>query len=384
MNLLPSYQTLITSPEQLALCAQATSVAQLLQQLKHLWHQEALTDNQLLDKLAACNQQILDIDMAALSGCWLPYRYHAKTHSMQWCLPLGHASEPFHDQYIERCRQQRVINQLINPKTSVRALLSAPIDRPRVPTGFIFHLSRCGSTLVSGCIAELNNTSVLSESSLLTEVLLDFSLTPVEKQQLLPQLIHLQGNLSSGRDKIIVKWNAWDLLNWSIIDAAFAQVPVLLLVRNPIEVLASHQRMSGRHMAGDPSLAELSPVFTACTSTETLLDVRIRVLRSLLSQMLKIQPQLNAKLVDYLDLTNEKIHELAKHFSLFMDKSDLSRAGRRMKFHSKVPDSLFYSDAAQKRQVFKPHEQEKILLGLNSAYEVLISKNNLMGSAHVG
>lgn len=384
MNLLSAYQALITSPAQLALCTQATSVGQLLQQLKHLWHQEALSDDQLLGELAACNQQIHHIDVTALSGHWLPYRYQAKTRSMQWCLPLGHAIEPFHDQYIGRCRKQQVINQFINPKTSIQTLLSAPIVKPRLPAGFIFHLSRCGSTLVSGCLAELDNTCVLSESQLLTEVLLDFSLTPAEKQQLLPQLLSLQGNLFPDRDKIIVKWNAWDLLNGSIIRAAFPQVPLVLLIRNPVEILASHQRISGRHMAGDPSLAGLSSIFIARNNTESLLDIRIRVLRTLMSQLLDIEPQFNVNLVDYARLTSEKIHELAEHFALVVNKSEFGRLERRIKFNSKEHTNLFHSDTAHKRQLLNTCDQEKIVQSLNFTYEILLSKNSLEDAVHVG
>ena len=84
MNILAAYRELICSPAQLAQCRQAASVEQLLQQLKSLWRQEALTDDQLLSELAACNQQIHDVEIAALSGHWLPYRYHAKSRSIDW------------------------------------------------------------------------------------------------------------------------------------------------------------------------------------------------------------------------------------------------------------------------------------------------------------
>lgn len=373
MNLFSAYQTLITSPEQLALCAQATSVEQLLQQLKQLWYQETLTDDQLLGELAACNQQIHDVDITALRGNWLPYRYQAKTRTIHWCLPQGHAIEPFHDQYIEHCRGQ-LLNQLITPKTSIKPLIEGQVTTvPLAPAGFIFHLSRCGSTLVSGCLAELNNTCVLSESPLLTELLLDDSLDEKTKQYLLPQLIHLQSITTPGRHNIIIKWNAWDIFFWPLIRSLYPQVPVLFLVRNPVEILASHQRSVGRHMAGDKSLAHLDAVFSV-DRPENILDLRINILRRLISEMLCVADERGVLIVDYPALTPEKIVAIAGFFNVAMTVEEHKRIHQRTAVHSKELNRPFAQDSQWKRQCFNPGEAKKITEGIGQAYQRLIDR----------
>lgn len=376
MNILAAYRELICSPEQLAQCRQAATVEQLLQQLKSLWRQEALTDDQLLSELASCNQQKHDVEIAALSGHWLPYRYQAKSRSIDWCLPQGHATEPFHDQYIERCRGQ-LLNQLIMPRTSLKPL----VDRQAIasllqPAGFIFHLSRCGSTLVSGCLAELDNTCVLSESPLLTELMLDDSLNEKIKQHLLPQLIHLQAITSPGRHKIIIKWNAWDLFFWPLIRSLYPQVPVLFLVRNPVEILASHQRSAGRHMAGDKSLMVIKPIRDVASGTD-FGEFREGVLQSLLSSMNTYKDSSGVWTVDYASLTLKKMFEVAGYFNLQIDGDTQDRIVARMNFHSKMPDQLFQSDGQSKQAFYRLHKFPLPGAELLSLYHNLIHIDTL-------
>ena len=110
-DLVSAYCELISSPAQLARCQEATSVSELLSIIKHLWHQSELSDDQLLAELSQLNQQVISGDNIQLAGHWLPYRYHAKSRSIYWCLPAGHATEPFQDETISRYRQTILLNQ---------------------------------------------------------------------------------------------------------------------------------------------------------------------------------------------------------------------------------------------------------------------------------
>ena len=341
-----------------------------------LGHQEALTDDQLIGELALCNQQLHDVDVATLSGHWLPYCYQAKSRSIRWCLPSGHATEPFHDQYIERCRGQ-LLNQLITPKTSITPLLAGQgTTAPLTPAGFIFHLSRCGSTLVSGCLAELDNTCVLSESPLLTELLLDDSLDEKTKQHLLPQFIHLQGVTSPARHNIIIKWNAWDIFFWPLIRSLYPRVPVLFLVRNPVEILASHQRSAGRHMAGDQSLMVIKPIHDAA-SASSFDEFREKVLQSLLSSMMSYKNSDDVFTLDYSSLTLKKVVELAGFFQLYVDNKTQFRIAERMTFHSKFLGQSFQPDEQHKRDFYRSHKFPVPGAELLSLYRNLVYSDTL-------
>lgn len=371
-NIFAAYQTLLTSPTQLAFCRNVNSVSELLALLKQLWRRQDLSDEQLLAQLHDCNQQPLNLNGDLLAQSWIPYSYHARTQSILWCLPDGRATEPFHDQFISRCRQHILLNQLLVPRTQ---LLLSDIQKTEFqPAGFIFHLSRCGSTLVSGSFAEIEQASVLSESQLLTEFLLDPTLTEHEKQEYLPNLIRWQGEGGkTSKSQVLIKWNAWDIFSWTMIRKLYPQIPVVLLIRNPEEILASHHRNAGRHMSGDPSLICANPVFGETNSS--LLDFRIGVLGALQKAMLDVSDDDGVIVIDYRQLNAAGIQRISDYFKITLENEALNRIQQRMQRHSKEPDRQFAPDSLQKQQVFNRAEQVQIDQYLAPSYQQLLASS---------
>ncbi|HCS66552.1 MAG TPA: sulfotransferase family protein [Cellvibrio sp.] len=376
-DLFPAYCELISSPAQLARCQEATSVSELLSVIKSLWQQTALSDDQLIAELVQLNQQIIDGDKIQLAGHWLPYRYHAKSRSIHWCLPAGHATEPFQDETISRYRQTVLLNQFITPKTALTSLdIQAKAVQSITPAGFIFHLSRCGSTLISGCLSELDTSCVFSESPVLTDILLDRELGKTAQQQYLQQLIDLQASVFPSRPHVVIKWNAWDIFRWDLIRAIYPQVPCIFLVRNPVEILASHQRSAGRHMSGDPTLAGVHLVFNKNQVVPvSLLDFRIDVLKELLAEIQLIGAGSSVCRVDYHQLDLDKLSEICTYFRIPFTSKEVSRIKSRLGFHSKSPMLRFNEDGVEKQKLFSPMDVkriEQILLPLYNQF----SKNN--------
>ncbi len=288
-NYFTDYCALLGSHEQIIHCQQADSLSDLLMRIKQLWNCPQLDDEKLLGEINRLNQMPVD-DTVVLAGNWLPHRYQPKRKQVHWLIPVGYATEPFQDEYISRCCQ-KLFNQIIQPRTSLEAVHRQATKVADVqPAGFIFHLSRCGSTLLSGCLSELDFTCVFSESPLLTELLLDKQLSTEELKTSLRAFIDLQAAAFPDRPQMIIKWNAWDIFQWELIRELYPKVPVIFLVRNPVEILASHQKMPGRHMAGDLSLAHLHPFFLSSTDMPVVAG-RITVLQALLKAFLFHQHQ---------------------------------------------------------------------------------------------
>ena len=369
MDLLPAYRSLLTSPEALAACAAAGSFNGLLAQLRRLWALEGIGEGALVGELNRCNREVLDLAPAALEGRWLPTDYDARTRSIGWCLPRGHASDPFLQDFIDRCRHN-VFNQLLRPRTALAPLLEDTRVTP-APAGFIFHLSRCGSTLVSGALAELDDTCVLSESPLLTAVLLDASLDDRQKQALLPRLVALQAAPFPGRGRIVVKWNAWDLCAWPLIRNAFPGVPRLLLFRDPVQILASQMQLVGRHMSGDPSLAGLDPAFDPVNAQGDLLDWQIRILGALMAKLPALADEPGAMPLDYAGLDLAAVQAVCRHFGLSPTADAGARLAQRLAFHSKSPGQLFQPDAGRKAQWFDAADRRRIEAALAESYQAL-------------
>jgi len=367
-NYFSRYCTLLGSAEQLAYCQQANSLGDLLSRIKILWNCELLDDSELLAEINRLNQIPID-DSITLAGNWLPYRYQPKHHLVDWLIPDGHATEPFQDEYISRCRQ-RLFNQIIQPGSSLAFAQRQANHLPEVqPSGFIFHLSRCGSTLISGCLSELDSTCVFSESPLLTELLLDNQLSPEAQQTSLRAFINLQAAAFPNHPQMIIKWNAWDIFRWDLIRALFPQVPVIFLVRNPVEILASHQRVAGRHMAGDPSLVGINPVFSC--REKSLLVWRSSVLEALLDKMNKFSCDPLVLRMDYSDLDANQIRKVSRHFGLFFDDKSFQGITRRLQFHSKTPGVAFSNDSQDKQALFTTAEKsgiQKLLMPLYTQF----------------
>ncbi len=367
-NYFLSYCTLISSAEQLNYCKQANSLSDLLMRIKLLWGCDHLGDEELLREIALLNQIPIQTPSVNLVGMWLPYRYQPKQQLISWLIRIGHAIEPFQDEYISRCRQQ-LVNQIIQPCTKLDFVLQQTKNLMSVtPAGFIFHLSRCGSTLISGCLSELDSTCVFSESPLLTELLLDSNLSSEQQKTFLRAFINLQAAAFSDRPQMIIKWNAWDIFRWELIHELYPQVPAIFLVRDPVEILASHQRSAGRHMAGDISLADVHAVFKPANAEQTLLAWQTRVLGTLLGEMNRVKHQNAILRVDYKSLDVAGINEICHHFGLH---SHSDRFTRRLKFHSKTPQVIFSSDVQTKQTIFSADDKTRIQQALLPLYQQL-------------
>src|SRR5437660_536531 len=104
---------------------------------------------------------------------WIPvcldWRYPEPT--VRWC-HLGQEpfSEPFFDSTVQLVLQ-RPFNALFAHETPIGSLEGWHERSPGLaPSGFIFHMSRCGSTLVSQMLAALPRNVVVSEAGPLDSI----------------------------------------------------------------------------------------------------------------------------------------------------------------------------------------------------------------------
>jgi hypothetical protein len=311
-----------------------------------------------------------------LSRHWIPYTYDGRKEEVRWCLPQGRAVQPFYDEYISHCRQH-FVSALVSPRSSLDSLLQYATRFAQFPdpAGFIFHLSRCGSTLVSGCFAEMEHCSVLSESPLLTDILLARHLSRDDKKALLRLCLHLQGRPSVDQSHVIVKWNAWDIFYWDLLREIWPQVPVLLLTRDPVEILASHSKSTGRHMSGDPALGHVHPVLGGNAAKASPLDFRVQVLRELMAEMLRVSAESGVFLLDYAELDEAALVKIGPLFDICLSPHQRMELRQRLTLNSKSPMVMFQSDGAQKRRSF-PQSQLQLIQGtLSNLHHALVQNS---------
>src|SRR5678815_4595110 len=161
---------------------------------------------------------------------WLPARV-AKTDGkvvVEW-FHIGNArlTAPFFEDSIKK-RRRVPFSLVFRPTTDINVLgeLAPGIQ----PTGFIFHMSRCGSTLVSQMLAALDANIMVAEAPPIDEVL---SISRNIKRDsdsagvdLLRSVINAFGTRRFPQEKhLFIKLDSWAILDFDVIQKAFPDTP---------------------------------------------------------------------------------------------------------------------------------------------------------------
>ena len=166
---------------------------------------------------------------------------------VDWAIVDGPFREPFFEQTADRA-MQHPFNQVFTRSTPLRALEALHAQEPGIaPTGFVFHMSRCGSTLIAQMLAQLSATIVLSEAQPL-DALLRLRQQGVDEEALigwLRAMVSALGRPRFGEQRLFVKFHAWHVLELPLIARAFPGVPWVFVFREPRAVLRSHARIAG-------------------------------------------------------------------------------------------------------------------------------------------
>jgi hypothetical protein len=187
---------------------------------------------------------------------WTPIRIyggHAEP-VVDWCHmgDLGY-TEPFFEQTIGKALQNPA-RLLFRPRTPISALEDLRRESPGIPpTGFIFHMSRCGSTLVSQMLASSRSNVVVSEAPAIDWILNShLGVHQPSRELRIRWLRGLMGAMAQRRRgnerRFFVKFDSWHVLELPLILEAFPDVPWIFLYRDPVEVMVSQHRVRGTQM----------------------------------------------------------------------------------------------------------------------------------------
>lgn len=172
---------------------------------------------------------------------WTPVRFFVREGEpwAEW-IRTGERrfTEPFFEDTVRVCLRE--------PLTRFsRCVAPLAAREEREPDGFIFHMSRCGSTLAAQMFAALERVRVIAEAPPVDEAI----------QTGNPEWVRRMVRALGRRDRrYVVKLDAWHVRWLPLIREAFPQSPWAFLYREPGEVLRSQLRNPGRHCigAGEP------------------------------------------------------------------------------------------------------------------------------------
>ena len=259
---------------------------------------------------------------------------------------------PFFEDDLRRARA-RPFNSLIRYRTPLAALAERAPERLTVPDGLIFHMSRCGSTLVARLLAALDDTIVVSEAPPLDQVAQLAHTRPDVPLNVRVGLLRamagaLAGSPASEGRRYFVKLDSWHTLALPLFRAAFPDTPWLFLHRDPVEVLVSHMRMRGVQtvpgamppgfygFAEDPAM----PIEEHCA----------RVLARVCGAVLDQEAPGGGLIVDYADLPDAIESRILPHFGVVPDPAERTRFAEVGSRSAKAPAQSFAPDGAGKRE----------------------------------
>lgn len=369
------YRHLLHDEKSLAALQQSCSIQDFVQQMALYLQWPDLTFDLMLNFLEQQNNTVLVPDLELFSRFWQPADYRKKHQALNWVPAFEPLQQPFFQDDILKQRG-KLLARFIRPVTLVSDLLAQTATlAPVSPDLIIFHWSRCGSTLLGGLYRQLSGVKLLSESMLISDMLLDPFWPEDLKPQLLTLAVQLQGRFRHGETQLAMKLNAWDLPLWPLWLQQFPAAKALCLGRDPEAILASHQRISGMHMAGLPGqLGVLGDIWQHCGS---FFSGRCEVLYILMQSSEALVRQKQAVFIDYQHLVQSSPEQLAAWLGRTPDSHELQRWQSFSTRDAKQPDQAFQQASARLDVVFDPEQQQLIQGRLQPLYQLLLQKSEL-------
>ena len=297
------------------------------------------------------------MDLTQLATC-VPIRiYWQDSRPMvDWCYRgTQRFHEPFFDETIESCLRHP-FNLLFRHQTPIDVLSDLQDSRPGLhPNGFIFHMSRCGSTLIAQMLAALPQNIVISEADPIDTVLRanrrDRRVTDEQRVLWLQGLISALGRPSNPEERhLFIKFDSWSVLDLPLLRRAFPSTPWLFVYRDPVEVLVSHARQRGKQMIPgilEPALLGLEPG----EINPALLDEYCAKVLGRFCQAAVQYHGSDARAIHYRELPEAVWSSLAQFFGICYTAEEVERMRAVTRYHAKQPRTIFAEDSAGKQQL---------------------------------
>jgi len=283
---------------------------------------------------------------------WMPVRISAaRTQSpVDWCwFGDERLTQPFFEQTVA-WRMRRPFCRLFRHQTSMESLAALRATRPGLkPAGFIFHVSRCGSTLASQVLASSPRHRVVSEAASIDGVLRwnGPGTTDERRATWLEGMIHALGEPLAGEKQYFIKFDSWHVLQFSLVRRVFPEVPCVFIYRDPIEVLVSHERQPGSQMIP----GALGPLVDCGARGDDFSfdEYKVGVLATFFEALLQHRNSGRVLLVDYNEFPAAVLSAIPKVFGVDWSDEELQAAEAATRANAKNPAIRFESDTAAKQ-----------------------------------
>lgn len=297
-------------------------------------------------------------------------------------MPDVSLSEPFFQQTVDRAKLHKrgelftefdVLLQL------EKVLESVP------PTGFIFHSSRCGSTLVANACRAIANSIVLSEANAIDKLIARFFTDAPEgavKESLysvfLRGVVHALGQHRNGSEQhLFIKFACTSFAQIERITRIWPHVPWLFLYRDPIETIVSNVNDPPSWLLDD-DWRVLASITGASPNEVAAMSIEERCARSIGSFYSHAVALANDKsmLLNYNQLSVPVISSVLEFFNVSPSTQELEAIARTSGIYSKEVSRTrpFEDDANAKQKLASDLVREMAARWSNEPYQRLEQK----------
>jgi hypothetical protein len=275
---------------------------------------------------------------------WIPYKlsFVEEQPRCEWLYTDDKEfTEPFFDETISLCRQNNVRSYRSVSGIEVLPHWSKGIEWVP-PSAFIFHVSRCGSTLASQLLVQDRNNIVLSEVPFFDAILRAGNSIPVE---VLKDAIAFYSPVKNYRKRLFIKTDSWHIFFYKQLRALYPQTPFILLYRRPDEVVRSQQKRRGMHAI--PGLIEPALFGFENDVTQMNQDVYLgEVLDKYFQAFLQVIEQDSlATLINYNEGPVAMVETIARITDTHINDDEMEKIKSRAMYHAKYPEQIFSEEA---------------------------------------
>ena len=313
----------------------------------------------------------LDSIAAEQLAAWTPVRVRLKTGEIDWALVDAPLTEPFFEHSAD-IAMQHPFNLAFARRTPLAALDAAHAHAPGLaPAGFVFHMSRCGSTLVAQMLAGLSATVVLSEPQPL-DALLRLRGRGVDDDTLIRWFRAMVSALAQprgGEQRLFVKFHAWHVLELPFIARAFPSVPWVFVFREPRAVLRSQIASLG----AEAVLGTIDPAYVgldvAAGYAMTSGEYAARIVAAFCEAALRHAGAGRSAFVEYAALPDAIFSKLLPFFGVRAGAADAARMRDAARLDTKDAGAAF---RARAERADAPDEIERLAAAwLDAPYAAL-------------
>ena len=288
---------------------------------------------------------------------WTPVRIHFSGSApvVDWAdLSAERFVDPFFDHTFARWASGPRARPLV--RTGLEALIALDSEPSLEPAGVIYHLSRCGSTLVSRLLGTIPGVVVVSEPAPLNALL---GLDPgrVDEAALVSAvrlLVRALGRCRHGDERrLVLKCSSWNIRRRAVLAAAFPETPWLWVQRDPVRILASLLAQPPGWLGVEAAPARTARLFgldPAAVPAMARTEFAARALGAMLEAAATERAQ--RLCVDHGDLPAAVWQRVAPHFGIQVDAAVVEGMIEQARFYSKESaPRIFSGDAAELRPV---------------------------------